>query len=76
MGNAEAPSSLPARPAGRACKEAPHLLARVLERDKMLQALRRVESNKGAPGIDGMDLNSLRPYLVECWSRTKNELLQ
>jgi len=42
----------------------------------MLQALRRVESNKGAPGIDGMDLNSLRPYLVECWSRTKNELLQ
>jgi group II intron reverse transcriptase/maturase len=51
-------------------------LEKVLERDNMLQALRRVESNKGAPGSDGMDLKSLRPYLVEHWPRIKDELLQ
>jgi group II intron reverse transcriptase/maturase len=51
-------------------------LEKVLERENMLHALRRVESNKGAPGIDGMDLKSLRPYLTENWPRIKNELLQ
>lgn len=71
-----APSSLPARSAGRPCEEASHLLEEVLERDNMLRALRRVESNKGAPGIDGMDLKSLRPYLIEHWLRLKEQLLQ
>lgn len=75
-GTVEAPSSLPVRPAGHPCEEALHLLEEALERDNMLQALRRVESNKGAPGIDGMDLKSLRPYLVEHWPRIRNELLQ
>ncbi|MEW5897650.1 MAG: hypothetical protein AB1652_00530 [Bacillota bacterium] len=55
-GAVEAPSSLPARPAGRPCEEAAHLLEKVLERGNMIKALRRVESNKGAPGIDGMGL--------------------
>jgi group II intron reverse transcriptase/maturase len=71
-----APSSLPAQNAGHPCEETLHLLEKVLERDNMFHALRRVESNKGAPGIDGMDLKSLRPYLVEHWPRIKNELLQ
>ena len=75
-GTVEAPSSLPAQNAGYPCEETLHLLEKVLERDNMLQALRRVESNKGAPGIDGMDLKSLRPYLVESWLRIKDELLQ
>ena len=72
-GSAEFP---PARPAGRPCEEASHLLEKVLERDNMLQALRRVESNKGAPGIDGMDAKSLRHYLVDHWPRIKEELLR
>lgn len=76
LGAVEAPSSLPARPAGRPCEETAHLLEKVLERGNMTKALHRVESNKGAPGIDGMDLKSLRPYLVEHWPRIKNELLK
>jgi group II intron reverse transcriptase/maturase len=75
-GTVGAPSSLPARPAGNPCEETSHLLEKVLERDNMLQALRRVESNKGAPGSDGMDLKSLRPYLIKHWPRIKDELLQ
>lgn len=51
-------------------------MEQVLERDNMLRALHRVESNKGAPGSDGMDLKSLRPYIAEHWPRIKNELLQ
>jgi RNA-directed DNA polymerase len=70
-----APSSLPAQSAGHPCEETSHLLEKALERNNMLKALRRVESNKGAPGSDGMDWKSLRPYLVEHWPRIKEELL-
>jgi len=76
LGAVEAQSSLPARPTEHPCEETLHLLEKVVERDNMLRALRRVESNKGAPGSDGMDLKSLRPYLIEHWPRIKEELLQ
>jgi group II intron reverse transcriptase/maturase len=34
-----------------------------------------VELNKGAPGIDGMTVENLRPYLKENWASTKEQLL-
>jgi len=37
-------------------------------RSLRLKALERVEENKGAPGIDGMTTQELRPYLTEIWS--------
>ncbi len=40
-----------------------------------MEALRRVEANKGAAGCDGMPVDQLRPYLREHWSRIKEELL-
>jgi RNA-directed DNA polymerase len=46
----------------------------VVERKNMVAALRRVERNKGAPGIDGMTVGELRPYLREHWPRIKEEL--
>ncbi len=42
----------------------------------MLQALRRVERNSGAPGGDGMTVAELRPYLRTHWDRIRTELLQ
>ena len=39
-------------------------------------ALRKVEANKGAPGVDGMSVKELRPYLRSNWSRLKRELLE
>jgi group II intron reverse transcriptase/maturase len=51
------------------------LLENILARDNMLNALRKVESNKGAPGIDKMEVTSLRKNLKEDWHYTKSALL-
>ncbi|GAB6931783.1 hypothetical protein JCM14719A_01360 [Calditerricola satsumensis] len=50
-------------------------MEQVVERQNMLRALRRVEQNKGAPGIDGMEVKDLRAYLVNHWTRIREELL-
>jgi hypothetical protein len=42
----------------------------------MKAALRRVEANKGAAGVDGMTVAALRPYLMEHWPRIKEDLFQ
>lgn len=38
-------------------------------------ALRKVEANKGAPGVDGMGTEELRPYLVKHWKALRQALL-
>ncbi len=43
------------------------LWERVWARENLLTALKRVESNRGAPGTDGMTVKDLRPYLKERW---------
>ena len=48
---------------GKTQPEAERLLEEVLRRENMLSALRRVRSNKGAPGIDGMTVEELVAYL-------------
>src|SRR5690625_1057097 len=55
--------------------EEPTLIDAVVERKNMTQALRRVQANKGAPGIDGMTVDELLPYLHREWPRIKEELL-
>ena len=50
------------------------LLEEILARRNMLNALARVESNKGAPGIDGMEVPDLRKNLREEWQFTKSIL--
>lgn len=51
------------------------LMEQVVVRENMLAALRRVESNKGAPGIDGMAADELRGHLKTNWTRIRTELL-
>jgi RNA-directed DNA polymerase len=50
------------------------LLERILERENMFRALRRVRKNKGGPGIDGMTVEQLPGYLKRHWPRIKTEL--
>lgn len=51
------------------------LMERVVERDNLRAALKRVRKNKGSPGIDGMTVQELGPYLQENWPRIRQELL-
>jgi RNA-directed DNA polymerase len=46
----------------------------VFERENMQTALKRVESNKGAAGIDGMAVKDLRGYLKAHWLEVREAL--
>lgn len=41
----------------------PDLLEKILDRKNLNSAYRRVKANKGAPGVDGMTVDELLPYL-------------
>src|SRR5450432_1143959 len=45
-----------------------------LSRGNLAEALRRVERNAGAPGIDGMSTEELRPWLHDHWPQIRSEL--
>ena len=55
--------------------EAEQLLEAVVERKNMWLALKQVERNSGAAGVDNMTVGQLRTYLREHWLRIKEELL-
>lgn len=38
-------------------------LEQILSRDNLIRALKQVKANKGAPGIDGMKVDELQPYI-------------
>lgn len=52
-----------------------NLMEQVLEKSNLKRAVERVERNKGAPGIDGMEVSQLRLHLKANWLRIKQELL-
>jgi RNA-directed DNA polymerase len=60
---------------GNRCAETDTMMEAVVERENMRRAYRRVVSNKGAPGVDGMCTEGLRAYLQKNWARIKEELL-
>jgi RNA-directed DNA polymerase len=51
------------------------MIDRVVERENLTRALKRVRENKGAPGTDGMTVGDLTPYLRIHWPRLKQEIL-
>ena len=50
------------------------LMARLLERQNLKVALKRVRENKGGPGVDGMTVQQLGPYLRDNWPRLREQL--
>ncbi len=50
------------------------LWERVFSRENLLAALRRVEQNAGAPGIDGLRTDQLRSWLTDHWPRVRSLL--
>ena len=63
----------PARDEGKASAG---LWEQVWERQNLFTALKRVEQNGGAPGIDGMTVEELWPYLKEHWLEIRAKLDQ
>ena len=58
---------------------APHpakasLWEQVMARENLAEALRRVEQKAGAPGIDGMSTQELRPWLKDHWPEVRSRL--
>ena len=50
------------------------LMERILSRENLLTALKRVERNKGSHGIDGMSVKFLRRHLYENWDSLRETL--
>src|SRR5450756_3117580 len=52
-----------------------HLMEEVCERENLKKAYKRVKSNKGSPGIDGMTVDEFGDYLKEHWPTHREQLL-
>ena len=77
----EAPGAERSGEAGRAAhgkeRSGSHglLMEQAVVRENAVQAFKRVRRNKGSPGIDGMSVEELEPYLHEHWSTVREQLL-
>jgi RNA-directed DNA polymerase len=52
------------------------LMEAICDRDNLKSALKRVRSNKGSPGVDGMEVDELAAYLRGHWPAIKEALLK
>lgn len=59
-------------PRSTACSS---LMARVLDRENLMRALKQVKRNKGAPGVDGMSVDAFPGYLKHYWVSIRTQLL-
>ena len=50
------------------------LMEEICERENLKKAYKRVTSNKGSPGCDGMKTEELRDYLKEYWPQLREQL--
>src|SRR5580704_12947230 len=50
-------------------------MEKIVERENLKEALRRVKANKGAPGVDGMTVNQLDDHLKQHWPAIREQLL-
>jgi len=51
------------------------MLNQILARPNMIQALKRVEANKGSQGVDMMPVQTLRQHILENWESIKAQIL-
>lgn len=50
------------------------LLQAALTRENLQQAFKRVRANKGAAGVDGLDIDQTSQHLVTAWPRIRKQL--
>jgi RNA-directed DNA polymerase len=64
-----------AGPTDQAGDEALRLMDKVVSRENLLAAYRRVVRNAGAPGVDGMTVQELLAYCRQHWQAIRERLL-
>ena len=52
------------------------LMVKILSRENMIQASKKVKSNKGASGRDGIGVDEIDDYLREHWKNSKESILR
>ncbi|WP_334073196.1 group II intron reverse transcriptase/maturase [Paenibacillus sp. A14] len=75
QGYAGAPSSSPAQIASSSRIAQNDLLEKMLERENLLMAYKKVVQNGGAPGVDSVTVTELQAYLKTQWEVVKTALL-
>lgn len=50
------------------------MLKQLLSRENLLEALKRVEANKGSHGVDGMSVKSLREHIKQNWQALRQAI--
>lgn len=50
------------------------MLEQLLSRENLLEALKRVEANKGSHGVDGMSVKSLREHIKQNWQTLRQSI--
>jgi RNA-directed DNA polymerase len=50
------------------------MLEQLLSRENLLEALKRVEANKGSHGVDGMSVKSLRDHIKQNWLKIRQAI--
>ncbi|MBF0547753.1 MAG: hypothetical protein HQM08_25160 [Candidatus Riflebacteria bacterium] len=53
-----------------------HIMEEICEPENLKQALKRVRSNKGSPGPDGITVTKLPKYLRKHWLKIRANLIQ
>ena len=61
---------------GNSSSKVSDVMQEVVRRENLKQALKRVCANKGAAGVDDMNVEALKPYLKEHWPELREELLK
>ena len=51
-------------------------MVRVLDRNNLIRALKQVQRNKGAAGVDGMTADKLPDFLKQHWPKIKRQLAE
>jgi RNA-directed DNA polymerase len=51
------------------------LMEEIVERENLIKAMKRVQANKGSPGVDGMTVDEMPAYLKEHWTAIREQLM-
>lgn len=70
------PSISLASPKETSSADSNNLMEKILSRENMFMALKRVEKNKGSHGVDGIKVDELRPFLKQNWLSIKESILK